>query len=313
MFNLHLIITLRLQVLHHLIRVTRLGHGVLAVSVVVHVLRLLIGRAVIIEVLVVRVTAQVLHDRLFQAQLADALALEQAVHRAEVRTRDDSLRPRLLFEVVEGDRGAVLTLQLQLDIEHLVARVGVGLVTVVGHARDVLMRSRGSAYVVGILQGGLVDEEQRAVHEVHQAALGLVHTAHVGEAAGGAEAVGVEHLDVADELQQAHDQQVARVVHGALQATVVALGQDGLVRRFQRGYFVKVEVDGVRVGRGVEDQEGVGLLALAEGLLQAEHEGLVRRIGLVEKINRGNCLISRDDRSDRNRQDFVCVVVSVHS
>ena len=45
-------------------------------------------------------------------------------------------------------------------------------------------------HIVSDLQRGLVDEEQRSLHEVQQTALGLVHAADVGRAARGVEGVG---------------------------------------------------------------------------------------------------------------------------
>ena len=84
------------------------------------------------------------------------------------------------------------------------------------------------SHIVRNLQRGFVDEEQGAFHEVQQAALRLVHAAHIWRAARGVEVVRGVEFDAADELEELGDELVRLVRHGGLQLAVVALGEHGL-------------------------------------------------------------------------------------
>lgn len=138
MFNLHLavIVTFRLQLLHDLISITSL-HIILS-SVIVLIFTLLACRTVVVEVIIIGVTVQIRHRHLLQTQLADLLTLEQIIHSLEISTNPYHPREFLLFKVVEDNGSPVLSFEFELDIEHFVACVGVGVVAVVGDAGDIL-------------------------------------------------------------------------------------------------------------------------------------------------------------------------------
>ena len=126
---------------------------------------------------------------------------------------------------------------------------------------------------------------------------------------GSVEGIAGVDVDVADVHEELVDELVDLFFHHRSELSSEAFSQDllgvkeerrGEERRgeergdqeIQKKYLVQLEGEGANVGGGVEDEVAVRLLALAQRLLQAEHQRLVVAVGLVQNINRRNSFIS---------------------